>query len=568
MHSSSAPPVSSEPCLDRRATDPWGEEFADEFGRFLTAAKRLDDFGLRRARAAALRTGERFDHVLTKLGLVSEGDLHEDLARFLNIPLYVREDLPRAPVLPARIDLAFVRRHGVLPLAAGPEEIVLAVTDPLDDDPIRALAYLLGLRAQLRAVAPAEFERAVQSLYLETAVAAVEPVSTWIEDDANEVDLQRLKELASEAPVIRLVNQILAKAVEENASDVHVEPGADAVAVRYRIDGALRCVQTLPWGMRAALISRIKIMAKLDIAERRFPQDGRIKLAVRGADVDLRVSTIPGLHGESVVLRILDRKRIDLDFKTLGFADDAIDRLRALMRLPNGLILVTGPTGSGKTTTLYAALQEISAPEVKVVTVEDPIEYQLAGIVQVQAQSSIELDFPRVLRAVLRHDPDIVMIGEIRDLETARIAIQASLTGHLVLSTLHTNSAAAAITRLVDMGVENYLIASTLRGVLAQRLVRRPCARCMAEAAGEADRRPDAGCETCRGTGFSGRTTIWELLTLDSVMQRLIAEGASEQVVEQDARAKGMVSLYDNGLEKAQRGETTLGEVLRVTRAQ
>ena len=275
--------------------------------------------------------------------------------------------------------------------------------------------------------------------------------------------------------MIRLVNQIIANAVEARASDIHIEPNVDQVLVRYRIDGMLRTAQVLAPALRAAITSRIKIMSKLDIAERRMPQDGRIKVAVRGVDIDFRVSTIPTIFGESVVMRILDRSRVELDFAKLGFAADHISALQGLMHEPNGIILVTGPTGSGKTTTLYTALKSLNSSERKIFSVEDPIEYQLAGINQVQVRPEIGLDFPHALRAILRQDPDIIMIGEIRDLETARIAIQSSLTGHLVLSTLHTNSAAAAITRLIDIGVENYLLASTVKGVVAQRLVRKLC---------------------------------------------------------------------------------------------
>ena len=391
--------------------------------------------------------------------------------------------------------------------------------------------------------------------------------------------------MASEAPTIRLVNQIIFNAVELRASDIHVEPNVDSVLVRYRIDGALRTAQILPPNLRAAVTSRIKIMSRLDIAERRLPQDGRIKIAVRGVDIDFRVSTIPTVFGESVVLRILDRSRIDLNFERLGFHEKHIAALQELMAQPNGIILVTGPTGSGKTTTLYTALKGLNSSDRKLFTVEDPIEYQLAGINQVQVHPAIGFDFPHALRSILRQDPDIIMIGEIRDLETAQIAIQSSLTGHLVFSTLHTNSAAATITRLVDMGIENYLLASTVKGVLAQRLVRRLCRHC-AEPHGNAEfwadeiarkapaadvngapriRRP-RGCAECGQSGFSGRTTIAELLLIDAGIHRMILERSSDVEIERAARASGMSTMYESGIAKVWRGETTIEEVLQVTR--
>jgi general secretion pathway protein E len=399
------------------------------------------------------------------------------------------------------------------------------------------------------------------------------------------MDVQRLRDLASEAPTIRLVNQIITQAVEDNSSDIHIEPNINATLVRYRIDGMLRTAHTLDPGSRAAITSRIKIMAKLDIAERRLPQDGRIKIAVRGVDIDFRVSTIPTAFGESVVMRILDRSRVELDFVKLGFSDAHVRLLEDLLSQPNGIVLVTGPTGSGKTTTLYTALKGLNSSDRKIFTVEDPIEYQLAGINQVQVQPAIGLSFPSSLRSILRQDPDIIMIGEIRDLETARIAIQSSLTGHLVLSTLHTNSAAATITRLIDMGVENYLLASTVKGVLAQRLVRRLCPHCscphegadhwaaefrrevkIVEALGKPDIRQARGCVECGHTGFSGRSTIAELLPIDTEIQSLVLATAADAQINTVARDHGMITMYESGIAKVWRGQTTLEEVLRATR--
>jgi general secretion pathway protein E len=444
------------------------------------------------------------------------------------------------------------------------------------------MVYLTGLTVCPRLFAPAEFDKGYQALFGETSG---DPGAEGPAGEASDIDVERLRDMASEAPTIRLVNDIIARAVEVRASDIHIEPTADAVLVRYRIDGLLRTERKLGPEQRAVVTSRVKIMARLDIAERRLPQDGRIKIAVRGIDIDLRLSTVPTAFGESVVLRLLDRSRVDLDFVKLGFDETHIAALEKLMPEPNGIILVTGPTGSGKTTTLYTALKALNSADRKLFTVEDPIEYQLAGINQIQVQPAIGLDFPHTLRAILRQDPDIIMIGEICDLETARIAVQASLTGHLVFSTLHTNSAVAAITRLVDMGIENYLLASTIKGILAQRLVRRLCQRCAAghdnahywageigkrlsdcEKLGRPSIRKAKGCAACGQSGYAGRTTIAELLVVDSDLQRLMVSTASDVDLEGSVRDAGMRSMYDDGLVKVWRGETTIEDVLRATR--
>jgi len=557
--------------------------FAHDFGAFLAEQAIVERSVLERARRAAQTTGERFDHVLTKLGLVSEGELAVGLSKYLSIPLATSALVPAAPVLSDRVGADFVRRNRVMPLAIDDGRLAIGVTDPFNDEPIRALAFLTDLTVVTHVFVPADFDKAFEMLYV--CVADDDALSVQGGGEASEVDVQRLRDMASEAPTIRLVNQIIAEAVATHASDIHVEPNIDAVLVRYRVDGVLRTAQTLAPGLRAAVTSRIKIMAKLDIAERRLPQDGRIKIAVRGVDIDFRISTIPTAFGESVVMRILDRSRVELDFAKLGFSAAHVTAFTQLMNQPNGIVLVTGPTGSGKTTTLYTALKVLNSSERKIFTVEDPIEYQLAGINQVQVQPAIGMTFPHALRSILRQDPDIIMIGEIRDLETARIAIQASLTGHLVFSTLHTNSAAATITRLIDMGVENYLLASTIKGVEAQRLVRKLCRHCARphddavywaetlvrdvrgiEAAGPADIRQPGGCSQCGGSGFSGRSTIAELLLVDAGIHRLILGGASDSEIDAGARERGMTSMYASGAHKVWRGETTVEEVLRATR--
>ena len=556
--------------------------FAENFGAYLAQRDALDELALQRSLRAARQSGERFDLVLTKLGLAPEAELCAHLAGFLSIAEFKPGD---APLEAFPTDLApekFLRANGMIPLAAEGGRLSVAVLDPFDDEAVEALSYATGLTIERRLASPALFEKTWGALY-----GAGREKANGLETDqraheASELDLQRLRDIANEAPVVRRVNQIVADAIEARASDIHIEPTPEGVQVRYRIDGALRTMDVLPPGLKAAIASRIKIMARLDIAERRLPQDGRIKLAVRGVDIDFRVSTLPTVHGESIVLRILDRSRIVLDFDALGFEPETIAGLRSAMGLANGIVLVTGPTGSGKTTTLYTALRELARPEVKLFTVEDPVEYQLAGINQVQVQPGIGLDFPSTLRAILRQDPDIVMIGEIRDAETARIAIQASLTGHLVFSTLHTNSAASSITRLIDMGVENYLIASTVKAVLAQRLVRKLCPACATPLETRAEWRtrlegeirvgaPDRlsaprGCAQCRGLGYSGRSTIAELLVMNERMQRLVCQSVADADLEEAARAGGMTTMYQCGMTKAWRGETSVDEVLRATR--
>ncbi|MGJ4945593.1 GspE/PulE family protein [Bradyrhizobium sp. HKCCYLS1011] len=574
--------------LKPRAASPFVQSVDDarpeqNFGDFLLTEKIIDRMVLERADSAARKTGDRLDRVLTKLGLVSESDLAVALSRFLSLELVRSADLPIEPVLPEIIEPDFVRRNQVLPLCIEGGVLSVGVTDPFNREPVRAISFLTDLALDVRLFAVSDFERAFEALYATREAEREGGPSASAE--ASEVDVQRLRDIASEAPIIRLVNQIIANAVEARASDIHIEPNVDQVLVRYRIDGVLRSTQVLSSGLRAAITSRLKIMSKLDIAERRLPQDGRIKIAVRGIDIDLRVSTIPTAFGESVVLRILDRNRVALDFKQLGFSDGHIAAFQKLLQEPNGIILVTGPTGSGKTTTLYTALKALNNAERKMFSVEDPIEYQMPGINQVQVQAEIGLTFPYALRAILRQDPDIVMIGEIRDLETARIAIQASLTGHLVLSTLHTNSAASAITRLIDIGVENYLLASTLKGVIAQRLVRKLCPHCTGThrqteywreaceralpgiaALGPADIRQPLGCSECGQVGFSGRSTIAEMLLVDEVCQSLVLSKASDAAIERAARERGMLSMYEMGVQKVWRGETTIDEVLRATR--
>ena len=549
----------------------------------LAARDLIDPRGLERGQRVAHESGQRLDRVLVQLGMVGERAMAESFATVCGLQLAAATEYPDAPILPERLRPAFLRNARAVPLGADDAELIVALADPLDGFTPAALAAAAGRVVRCRVAVPIELDAALARLYPDDSVIGAQMADPG--GVASEDDSERLRDLASEAPVIRLVNQMIARAVETQASDIHVEPFEDRLRVRYRYDGVLQEAETPPAGLAAAIVSRIKIMARLDIAERRLPQDGRIRLAVRGHDVDFRVSTIPSLWGETVVLRVLDRSAVAFDFDRLGLAPAVTTRLGQALALPNGIVLVTGPTGSGKTTTLYTALLALNAVSRNIVTVEDPIEYHLAGINQIQVRPQIGLSFASLLRAILRQDPDVIMIGEIRDLETAQIAVQAALTGHLVLSTLHTNSAAATITRLRDMGLEDYLLTAVLRGVLAQRLVRRLCTACRheTEAPREMVERFDLansnggrpvrlwhaeGCLQCRGTGYRGRQAIAEFLQPDEEVSRLIFARADHAAIERAACAAGMRTMFEAGLDAALAGETTIEELVRSIRAE
>jgi general secretion pathway protein E len=553
----------------------------DALGDILVRQGNCDHRTLDRARRVATESDQRLDAVLIQLGLVSERGLADAYASLLSVPITPLDRYPSAqPVLPDCLSAEFLRHARAVPLFADSETLTLAAADPLDPFTQAAIAVATGRRVLLEVAVPIELETALNRLYPQVDQAA----SNADSDAPLEEDAERLKDLASEAPVIRLVNLLITRAVETQASDIHIEPFEDRLRVRYRYDGVLHEAESPARNLAAAITSRIKIMARLDIAERRMPQDGRIKMAVRGQDVDFRVSTIPSLHGETVVLRILDRTAVVFDYSRLGLSPSVIRKLGRSLELPNGIVLVTGPTGSGKTTTLYTGLLALNAVTRKIVTVEDPIEYQLQGINQIQVRSQIGLTFANLLRSILRQDPDVIMVGEIRDGETAQIAVQAALTGHLVLSTLHTNSAAAAVTRLRDMGVEDYLLTAVLRGVMAQRLVRRLCPECrhVEPAAPElverfkldlrTTTRPimlshAVGCPACRQTGYRGRAAISEFLEMGPEIERLIFSRADHGTIERAAVASGMEVMFDAGLAAALAGETTIEEVTRSIRA-
>lgn len=494
------------------------------------------------------------------------------------------EDLPKVPIVLEGISSRFIRENRVIPLEIKNSILKVLMADPDDKVTIDALRVATSADIIVYTSNTEVLDEYISRFYGQES----QNINRIIEDigeksleflKEEEEDIGYLKDLASEAPIIKLVNLFITRAVESRASDVHIEPFEDELKVRYRIDGVLHDVESAPKKLQAAIVSRIKIMAKLNIAERRLPQDGRIRLKVGEKEIDIRVSTIPVLYGESVVMRLLDKEGIVIDLERLGFSPQTLSALYQLIKKPNGIILVTGPTGSGKTTTLYGALHKINSPDKKIITVEDPVEYQLKGVNQIQVKPQIGLNFANTLRHIVRQDPDIIMIGEVRDIETAEIAIQSALTGHLVFSTLHTNDAPTAITRLLDMGVENFLLSSTVRGILAQRLVRVICPDCKETDPSTADKEEltilgigsDAPlfrgrkCEKCGFTGYYGRSGIYELLLIDDDIRKLILKKADSNQIREMARRHGMKTLLEDGANKVKMGLTTLSEVLRVT---
>jgi len=500
-----------------------------------------------------------------------------------DVPEFDESQFPQSPPDRSVLPLPFMKRFRFVPLEDSGEVVIVAMVDPLDFNTREAI--LNAYDKPIKVVRASE-ETISQFIYRwYEAEADMSSEGTESTEDQLWEDPEHLKDMASEAPVIRLVNHLINNALEAGASDIHIEPRKHHVQVRYRIDGILHDRETLAKNLKAAITSRIKLMAKMDIAEMRLPQDGKIKFKMGKQDVDIRVSCLPTHIGESLVLRLLHKEDIQLELEHLGFPALILDQFMEAISLPYGMLLVTGPTGSGKTTTLYAALNAINTPEKKIVTVEDPVEYQLEGINQIQVQPNIGLTFAKCLRSFLRHDPDVMLVGEIRDMETADIAIQSALTGHMVFSTLHTNDAAGAIIRLEEMGVERFMVASTVVAVLAQRLVRKTCSNCQEDVSISDEERTllaqelnlspamvppsfrrGRGCPECGGTGYRGRSGIFELLMLNELMQQGIIEGASRSEIISEALAGGMISLRTDGLDKVRQGVTTYEEVLRVTR--
>ncbi|HET9540357.1 MAG TPA: type II secretion system ATPase GspE, partial [Candidatus Limnocylindria bacterium] len=515
-----------------------------------------------RALARAQTTGELVGEALVALGAVTEDDVLRALALQQNLPYLWREEMPSTVPVLKNVSAKYLRQYRVVPISIEGSVLTVASADPLNTIIADELRQATGLTVKLVVSSPAGILEAIDRSY-DGAATPLQRIVEGMEDEGGpggDEDVNHLRDMAFEAPVVRLVNLLVENAIAAEASDIHIEPFEDTLRIRYRIDGLLYDQEAPPRRLQAAVTSRIKIMSEMNIAERRLPQDGRIRVTLHGQRVDIRVSTMPTVHGESIVMRLLQRATVFLPLEKLGFPANTLARFESLIKRPHGIVLVTGPTGSGKTTTLYAALDKINSPGVKIITVEDPVEYQLKGVNQIPVKAKIGLTFANGLRHIVRQDPDVILVGEIRDLETAEIAIQASLTGHLVFSTLHTNDAPGAITRLQDMGVEPYLVASVLEGVLAQRLVRRICQACrVPDTPSQADL--DAlgirasldvtlyrgkGCEDCRGTGYQGRTGIFELLVADETVQSLIHSKAPESQLFVAAEKGGLRSMRED----------------------
>jgi general secretion pathway protein E len=539
-------------------------------GEILAAKGLIEAEDIERALEIQQERGDKIGKILVDLGFVSGKDVLAALSEQLGVPVVTLEGPPPAAPELASLAPRFMRQSRFLPYAVADSTLTVAIADPLDFETLGVVESFTGLRVSPALAPEQDILDAIDRYYGERPKADVESDT----DSAQAAeDLEHLRDMASEAPVIRLVNTMVAQAVEKRASDIHIEPFEKEFRIRFRIDGVLYNQEPPPRELKAAIISRVKLMAKLNIAERRLPQDGRIKVKTLGREVDLRVSTLPTLYGESLVMRLLDRSAGDFyDLRNLGFTDYMLQRMEHFTSLPHGIFLVTGPTGSGKSTTLYSALKRINLPDKKIITIEDPVEYQMNGINQIHVNPQIGLTFAAGLRHIVRQDPDVIMVGEIRDRETADIAIRSALTGHFVFSTLHTNDAPSAITRLTDMGVENYLITSSLVAVLAQRLVRVICPHC---------RVPDgvryapdgrvvetfrgAGCESCSGAGYRGRVGIFEMMELNGEIRKLIMANADATDIAKAARENRMTTLREDGWNKVESGLTTANEVLRVT---
>ena len=562
-----------------------GESRMKKIGDLLIEMGKVSERDIERAMLAQREMGGRIGQVLVKLGLISELDMTQALSQQLDIPLLLAADYPEEAVDLPEVSPDFLFSNHVVPVSRSDTEITFAATVPQEPFLIKALGMAMNRPVKVVFGLETDITKALE-LRAEDGSDEEDDYGDRFGGQSDDEFIEHLKDLASEAPVIRLVNQIIHRAVDMSSSDIHIEPFDDGLQLRYRVDGVLQDQPDPPAASLApAIASRIKLLSGMNIAERRLPQDGRIMTRVKGHELDLRVSTIPTVHGESIVMRVLDRESIRLSLPDMGFSADTLARYQALLARPHGVLLVTGPTGSGKTTTLYASLASLDSERLKIITVEDPVEYQLQGVNQIQVQAQIELTFARALRSILRQDPDIIMIGEMRDTETAQIGVQSALTGHLVLSTLHTNTAAGAITRLEDMGVERYLITSSVNGVLAQRLVRTLCSSCKEEvelsevtirqhnlgrflSEGQQTVYQATGCDLCGHTGYIGRTSIHELFTLDDDMHKVIMAGADATTLHNTARQQGMITLYEDGLRKVVRGETSIEEVMRVTQDQ
>ena len=548
---------------------------ADRLTQALLARGVVQPEQIARAARAQSANGGRIDLALTRLGLVAEREMAQVYAQVLGLSVADALSYPQAPVWPGRLSAAFLRSARIVPIGVSDGRLRAAMADPLDAPAREALTLAAGPDSIIQVGVPAEVDAALLRLYGADETRPAAPASPSSGDHTS-ADILQLREYGSDAAAVKLVNQLIAGAISARASDIHIEPFEGRLQVRYRIDGVLMDAGAPGFEHHPALIGRIKVLSHLDMAERRRPQDGRCLMQMEGRRVDLRVSILPTMYGEAVVLRVLDQEQAPLDLARLGFSAEQQRRIATLAAQPHGMMLICGPTGSGKTTTLYAAMRGLQDGKRKIVSVEDPVEYHLDGVNQIQVRADIGLGFSDILRSVLRHDPDVIMVGEARDSETAHIAVQAALTGHLVLCSLHTNEAAGAVTRLCDMGIEPYLLASTLRGVVAQRLVRKLCPHCRTQdsidtkaaerlglAPGAKIWRPN-GCPECRNTGYAGRTVIAEFMPANETLQNLIQASAGSAAIERTMRAQGMKSLQEDGLLKVSEGVTSLEEVLRV----
>ncbi len=563
---------------------------ATKLGQLLINNHLITDEQLEKALELQEKDGGRLGSILVKLGFLTEEKLVAFLSQQFGVPAISLSDYQIDPAITKFIPVDVAQKYSILPVARVGATITIAMVDPSNVFAIDDVKFMTGYNVDPVVATESAIRTAITEHYgktdtLQTAMDSLnmgdEELLDLIQDEGDEVDISELKQAVEEAPVVKLVNIILSEAINKGASDIHLEPYEKSFRVRYRVDGVLYDIMKPPPKLRAALSSRIKIMSQLDIAERRLPQDGRIKLKIRGREVDLRVSTLPTLFGEKIVMRILDKSSLVLDLTKLGFEKEALGDFAEAIEAPYGMVLVTGPTGSGKTTTLYSALSTINTVAVNIMTAEDPVEYNLMGINQVQIREEIGLTFASSLRSFLRQDPDIVMVGEIRDFETAEIAVKAALTGHLVLSTLHTNDAPSTVSRLLNMGIEPFLVSASVVLILAQRLCRKICQKCkeednISQAAlinvgfSEDETKvvkcfKGKGCVNCNDTGYKGRIALYEVMPVKEELKELILEGASAGEIKKTSIGLGMNTLRASGLTKIKEGVTTIEEILRVT---
>jgi type IV pilus assembly protein PilB len=555
-------------------------------GQILIEMGKINEQQLNEALSIKKQKGGATGAVLVDLGYCEQVDVSAALAIQAGMRRVDLDQLEIPPDVIEKMDAMTARSYSVVPVEFDVGKLTVAMADPNNFRAHDELHMLLGFDIVAAVADPAAVVRALDKYYahaesVEAVISELDTTAEWIAEHQENIDLEDIRTMSESQPVKKLLNLVLLQAIRDKASDIHFEPFEDEFKMRYRIDGILYEMVPPPRHIALAVASRIKVMANLDIAERRVPQDGRIELTVGGKPVDLRVSVLPTMFGESVVMRVLDRGQVELDITKVGLREDDQKIVDDLIHLPNGIVIVTGPTGSGKTTTLYSALSAINDVEIKIITTEDPVEYDIDGLIQVQINADIGLTFARCLRSILRQDPDVILVGEIRDIETAQIAIHASLTGHLVFSTLHTNDAPTSITRLLDLGLEPYLVTSTLEAIVAQRLVRKICTHCRSEfepteeALWELNLTPEEvrgrtfyfgkGCDHCNHTGYRGRTGVYEIMRLDDSLRDLILHEASTNVIRDEAKKHGMRTLRDSGLMAIYDGITTIEEVIRAT---